>query len=105
VIRLLLSLLCALGLALAPVAAGAAALSSDSMPGCTMGKDMPAKSTDHGKMDCCTPVCQPASAAALLPSHPTETEAFRPNAIMFASAPVKELISVFRTGLDPPPRA
>jgi hypothetical protein len=103
VIRLLISMLCALGLALAPVTAEAAA-KAGSMPGCTMGKEMPRKAADHGKIDCCTPACQAPSAPALLPNS-TEEATSQPHAMIFAVAPVKELASIPSTGLDPPPRA
>jgi hypothetical protein len=101
-IRLIVSILCAVGLALAPATAEAAAMAG-SMPGCTMGKEMPAKSTDRGNMDCCTPACQ-VSAPALLPNSTGEEASSQPERARFAAAPEKKLASVPATGLDPPPR-
>jgi hypothetical protein len=103
VIRLIISVLCALGLAFSPVTAEASALAG-SMPGCAMGKEMPNKGADHGKMDCCTPACQLTAAPALLPNS-TAREPTRPAAMIFTATAVKELASVPSTGLDPPPRA
>lgn len=105
-IRLLISILCALGLALAPAAAVASAIPSSSMPGCTMNGKMPEKPVDHSKMDCCTPACQaPASAAALLPRQDPSTQPQPLDKSQLAWAPVKELASIASSGLDPPPRA
>jgi hypothetical protein len=103
-IRLFIALLCALGLAFAPVAAGAAALSNQNMPGCTMGKEMPKKAADHGKVDCCTPACQAASSAALLPSRGAFVATVARPAVRLTWAPAKKLASVPGSGLDPPPK-
>jgi hypothetical protein len=105
VLRLLISMLCALGLAFAPVSAGATLLSSDSMPGCTMGKDMPKRSGDHSTMSCCTPACQAPSSAALLPGRDSAAATDGPSVTKFSRAPAQELASIPSSGLDPPPRA
>lgn len=104
VIRLIISLLCALGLAFAPVTAGAAP-ASGSMPGCTMGKEMPRKTADQGKMDCCAPACQAPSATALLPNRDGTEAVVAATGPKLAWAPAKELASLPSSGLDPPPRA
>lgn len=103
VIRLIM-MLCAIGLALAPVTAEAA-VSAGSMPGCTMNKEMPVKPSSHAKMDCCTPACQVTAASALLPNSTGEETTSQPHAMTFAAGRVKELASISTTGLDPPPRA
>lgn len=105
VIRLLLSMLCALGLAFAPVSAGAAAQPSTTMPGCAMDGRMPAKQSDHGKTDCCTPACRaPAPAAAVLPTAEIAIGDLlhgpKPTSLLNA-----KLASFVASALDPPPRA
>jgi hypothetical protein len=74
------------------------------MPGCVMGKNMPKKAADHGKMDCCTPACQAPSSAALLPNRIAALSLDTRSTVMLAWAPVKELASIPSSGLDPPPR-
>ena len=103
-IRLLISILCAIGLALTPVTATAAAAPSSDMAGCTMDGKMPAKPADHSKMDCCTPACQTSASTALLPSRDAGSGAYAA-ATMNEFLPVKELAGVTSSGLDPPPRA
>ena len=104
-IRLLLSMLCAFGLAFAPVTASAAAQPSTGMPGCAMDGKMPAKPSNHGKMDCCTPACQaPAPAAAVLPAADAAVGGLV-DGPMPASLPDAELASFVSSALDPPPRA
>ena len=105
VIRLLFSILCALGLALAPVAASAAIGPNTEMPGCRMDGKMPAKPVDHAKMDCCAPACQAPASAALMPRQDTAASVGRADKSMLAWAPEKELASIASSGLDPPPRA
>jgi hypothetical protein len=91
-------------LALSPVAANAAPVGANAMPGCVTHKHMPAKPADRSKMDCCTPVCQLSPAAALLAGDPSvqpmvsqgETHTFVGVQALKAFAP---------TALDPPPRA
>lgn len=104
--RLLLALLCALGLAFSPMTAVASPLSGDAMKECTMGGgDMPNMPGDHSKMDCCTPACHAPSAAALLPkSDAGPSESFADKTPL-AWAPSRELLSAVSSGLDPPPRA
>lgn len=104
VIRLLISLLCALGLALAPVTAIAATATMNGTPGCTMGGHMPAKPADHSKMDCCTPACQMSAPAAMIAEPVAASEPLLHDRDLVASAPAKELASVHSSGLDPPPR-
>jgi hypothetical protein len=105
VIRLMISLLCALGLALAPAPASASAQPSSSAVGCTMDGKMPAKPVHRGKMDCCTPACQPAAPAALIPTETDAAEIEAPAATPLSWAPAKALASIASSGLDPPPRA
>ena len=104
-VRLMISILCALGLAFAPVTAGAGAQPTNGMPGCTMNGKMPNKPVDHAKKDCCTPACQAPSSAALLPSKNTAGEIGAVRSALLISAPTRELASAPTTGLDPPPRA
>lgn len=102
VIRLLISMLCALGLAFAPVAANATAAPPENMAGCTMGKDMP--KPINGKMDCCVPACQ-STTSALVPEKATDGAAVQIDCSQLAWTPVKELTGIVNSGLDPPPRA
>lgn len=104
VIRLLISVLCALGLAFAPVTAFAAATTMNGTPGCTMDGHMPAKPADHSKMDCCTPACQMSAPAATIAEPVAASEPLLHDRGLVASAPAKELASVHSSGLDPPPR-
>ena len=101
----MLSMLCALGLAFAPVAASGAVQPATSMPECTMsGGEMPDMPSDHSKMDCCTPACQAPAPAALLPVPDAELTDYS-HGPKLSWAPVKELASLRSSGLDPPPRA
>lgn len=104
-IRLLISIVCALGLAFAPVGAGAAAAPSSGMPGCSMNDKIPAKPSDHAKKDCCTPACQVSSAAALLPQRDHAADQMISRGELHAAIAIKALESFAPTGLDPPPRA
>lgn len=103
VIRLLISIFCALGLALTPVTANAAAASPRSMADCAMGKTMPAKPSGS-KMDCCVPACQ-SPASAMLPENRTKSATNLSDRSQPAWTPVKELVGIVSSGLDPPPRA
>jgi hypothetical protein len=105
VIRLLISMLCALGLAFSPVAANAAVSQASGMPGCTMDGKMPAKTADHAKMDCCAAACQAPSSAALTPNQNTAHPVAPVRSALLSWAPVKELYGIDNSGLDPPPRA
>lgn len=106
IMRLLLALLCVLGLALAPVTANASAVPSNGMAKCMMDGEMPDMPADHSKMDCCTPVCQaPAPAAALLPDSGASSGARTAPTVKLTGAPAKELAGITSSGLDPPPRA
>jgi hypothetical protein len=104
VTRLFIALLCAIGLAFAPVAAAAAAAAPNAMPGCTMKGEMPSKPVDHSKMACCTPACQAPTSAALLPDRDRASDLSLGGGDLHASAPAKKLASFAPTGLDPPPR-
>lgn len=99
--RLLILILCALGLAFAPVAANAAALSSGNMADCAMGKNMP--KPINGKMDCCVPACQ-STAPALAPEKISDGAAPLVDRSQLSWTPVKELSGITSSGLDPPPR-
>ena len=106
VIRLLILMLCALGLGFVPVTANAAGSPSTGMPGCTMdGNHMPDIPADHSKMGCCTPACQAPSSAALLPNRDAVLATGFGATLKLAMAPVEELASASGSGLDPPPRA
>ena len=104
--RLLIALLCAFGLALAPTSAGAAGAPSSGMPGCAMGgKQMPNMPVKHSRMDCCTPACQaPSPSAALLPTMNPAPTVQPLNRATVSGSPTKELSSIAGSGLDPPPR-
>lgn len=69
-----------------------------------MGNDMPKKSNEHSKMDCCTPACQVTSSAALLPDSQVALVTDFSLKLNLTAAPVKELASAPSSGLDPPPR-
>ncbi len=106
VIRLFISVLCALGLAMSPLAAANAAFApSGGMPGCTMDGKAPMKSSDHSKMDCCGIACQAPPWAAMLPRKDAQGIVHTVRTTKLVAAPVKELASVASSGLDPPPRA
>lgn len=100
-IRLLLALLCALGLAFSPMTAVASPLRE-----CTMRVgEMPDMPADHSEMSCCAPACQAPSAAAVLTKPDANPSADLTGRMIFAPAPMKELHSTASSGLDPPPRA
>lgn len=103
VIRHLLALLCAIGLAVSPLAVVPA--SAAQMSDCTMGGDMPDMPADHSKMDCCTPACHVPSASALLPRLDADVADAPAPQQLLGSAPVKQLESILASGLDPPPRS
>jgi len=103
-VRLVLALLCAVGLALSPAVTAGAAAASGAMPGCTMDGHMPAKPAGHSKMDCCTPACQITAAAALLPERNADTAPMTAIGESPDSSVARELASFTPSGLDPPPR-
>ena len=103
-IRFILALLCAVGLALSPTVTSGAIAAPATMPGCTMGEHMPPKPADHSKMDCCTPACQISAAAAMLPERAATAGPLKMKAPLRMNAPAKELASFTASGLDPPPR-
>lgn len=103
VIKLLISIFCALLLTFAPVTASAAPMAPDEMRGCTMAGKMPAK-PGHSKVDCCTSACV-AQSPALLPDKETAERLQVARTASLFPAPVKELVSIASSGLDPPPRA
>lgn len=74
------------------------------MTGCDMHQKMPGKPAGHAKMDCCTPACQAASAAALLPQREGPPDRVINHSNLRAGLAAKELESFAPTGLDPPPR-
>lgn len=104
-IRLLISILCALGLAFAPMTASAAAAPRFGASSCTMDGKMPIKPDDHARMDCCTPACQLTSAAALLPQRDGAPPRLVATGQRLTSASVAALESIAPSALDPPPRA
>lgn len=104
VIRLFISLLCALGLALSPVGAASAAPAPAAMADCAMKGDMPAKPADGGKMSCCTPACQAPAPSVLLPEPERAANDLTAKRDLLVGASAEELKSLLRSGLDPPPR-
>jgi hypothetical protein len=103
VIRHLLALLCAIGLAFSPLAAEPA--SAAPMAPCAMGGEMPDMPADHSKMDCCTPACHAPAASALIPRINAGLADFQAPGRLLSIAPVKELESILASGVDPPPRS
>lgn len=94
-----------MGLALSPAAATRAIAAPAAMAGCTMDhqqRHMPSN-PDHSKMDCCTPACQMAAAAAL-PAEPGRASASPADGAVHNGAAVRALASFNVRGLDPPPR-
>lgn len=104
VIRLLLALLVAVGLAFSPAAPALAMAAPSAMSDCANGDQMPDRSADHSKMDCCTPACQAPAAAALLPQQSSAGKSLAMARPLVIDPPAKELASVAPAGLDPPPR-
>ena len=104
VIRLVIAVLCALGLAFSSAATTGAIAAPTAMPGCRMDGHMPAKPADHAKMDCCTVVCQMASPA-LMPERTADRAPLKSNGSPHDRAAAKELVSFTASALDPPPRA
>jgi hypothetical protein len=104
VIRLFIALMCAIGLALSPVATAAAVAAPATMADCGMKGGMPDMPADHSKMDCCTPACQAPASAALLPEPDRTTDNLTDERELHAGPTVRELESLPRSGLDPPPR-
>ena len=103
VIRFFIGVLTALALALSPVAAVSAMAAPSAMAGCMSDGHMPAKPTDHAKMDCCAPFCQTAPAA-LMPELNRAGEALQSDRAPHDQAAGRELPSFRPSGLDPPPR-
>lgn len=96
--------LCALGLAISPVAARAELAAPGAMSACALDGHMPARTADHSRMDCCTPACQASPAAALVPDG-TADASLVPTAALHDRAGAKALASFTAGGPDPPPRA
>ena len=112
-IRLLIAILCALGLALSPVGvAHAYADPGMNMSNCPMQMAMathemhgmsPGK-MHHGSMDCCSQACHaPTPIAVVVPIGIPEDEPVIETAL-FDAIPVKHLVSATGSTLDPPPR-
>jgi hypothetical protein len=104
VIRFLLSVFVAIGLAFSPAAPAIAMAWPAAMPGCSMGGEMPDHPADHSKMDCCTAVCQAPAAAALLPQRDAAGESLPVDRQALVELSAKALLSLSGTALDPPPR-
>ncbi|MBA2770516.1 MAG: hypothetical protein H0U34_00645 [Sphingomonas sp.] len=105
-IRLVLAMICALGLAFSPVAANAAPAAGSGMPGCIMDGDMPDMAADHSKMDCCTPACQaPSSSAATLSKSISAALLAPAKSRKLTWGSPKDLVAFLVSALDPPPRA
>lgn len=98
-----MALLCAAGLALAPMAASNASAAPAAMAGCTVDGHMPSKPADRPKSDCCTVAC-PMNAAALLPERRVDGARLNPSPFIHNAATAQELASVAQSELDPPPR-
>jgi len=106
VIRYVITALCALALAFGPAASGGALAAPAAVTAhCEMdSQKMPSVPAGHPKMKCCTPACQIAASAALIPDRgivPAHTDA---SGTTHDPGAVKELTSVCASGLDPPPR-
>ncbi len=104
VIRYILALLCAIGLAASPALANVGLSPTSSMPGCTMGGEMPDMPPDHSTMDCCTAACHAPSSAAFVPKQDACLATGAIGKVKLVGAPIKELVSAVGSGLDPPPR-
>jgi len=104
VIRFILSLLCVLGLAFSPVATNVARANPAEMAECTMDQSAPARSSDDSQKSCCTPACQLAPAAALLPEPSSRRSLQTSKGAERLPDATKELASFRTSGLDPPPR-
>jgi hypothetical protein len=106
VIRILLAVFIAIGLAFSPAAPAIAMTSPAAMPGpgCNMGSGMPDHPADHSKMDCCTALCQAPAAAALLPDRGAAGESLCVDGQALTELSAKALLSLSRTAVDPTPR-
>ena len=98
--RLFLIIFAALLLLGSPGAAKSPPVSSCSMGG-TMDGGAP---DDHAKMDCCTPDCTMASAAALPGSVPFQAGILGLDRALTWTKAIDRLPSVVLGGDDPPPR-
>lgn len=98
--RLLLTIFAALLLLGSPGAA-----KSPPVSGCSMGGSMDGGAPDdHAKMDCCTPDCTMASAAALPGSVPLSALVIDPDRDLTWVKAADRLPSVVLHSDDPPPR-
>lgn len=98
--RLFLTVFAALLLLGSPGAA-----KSPPVSGCSMGGTMDTGAPDdHAKMDCCTPDCTMASAAALPGSVPLGGGVFGPDRDLTWVKAADRLPSIVLRGDDPPPR-
>ncbi|NUT00515.1 MAG: hypothetical protein HOP96_06030 [Sphingomonas sp.] len=113
-IRLLLGIVCALGLALAPFrVAHASAPSGMKMSNCAAQMQMAAKdmagmhgkSGHHKSMNCCSPACQTPAPSAIASACPSGNGVLDTSKASFPVGPLKHLLSATGSGLDPPPRA
>ncbi|MFP5329089.1 MAG: hypothetical protein ACLGHC_02990 [Alphaproteobacteria bacterium] len=105
-IRLVITALCALALALSPAAtSGALAAPVAATAACEMDpQEMPSVPAGHPKMKCCTPACQIAAPTALVPDRGIVPAHPDISGMTHNPGAVKELTSVCASGLDPPPR-
>lgn len=99
--RLLLSVLLAFALIGAPAAAAAPPVTDCTMTGMA---GMPAKPAKSSRMDCCTPGCLFAAAAAVLPADPAGDGPAAAPAALDWPLTVAGSNSVTPSALDPPPR-
>jgi hypothetical protein len=104
VIRLVVSLLSALALALSPISVNAASVGQGPMAGCDMHQKMPAKPANHGKVDCCTPACPAASPTSLATQCDASSDGAARGSELHARYVANKPDSFAPTGLDPPPR-
>lgn len=106
--RLLIGMVVALGLALAPAAAEAGAAIASNELACAMAKampDQPDMPANRSKIASCMIACQILPSAALLPAKQTAVSAVGPSSAHLSWGAVRQLRSFASSALDPPPRA
>lgn len=107
-IRLLIGIVVALGLALAPAAAEAGVAEASNASACAMGSGMPDKPdmpANRLKMVSCTVACQIPPSAAFLPAKQMPIRVETPGAANLSWGAELQLMSLAGSALDPPPRA
>lgn len=109
-LRLLIAMIMALGLTLAPAADARSGMTGGNA-GCTMAgdasamPDMAGMAADHARMPCCTIACQTPVSPALLPVRDSAVRLDPLDELLVAWEPGRRLESIAPSALDPPPRA